>query len=65
MRLKQTQLIYHLPFMFRERAPETKHRTKISNMLMVGTVFIGMRLEAGSSDVEIVLCCGSHYQITR
>ena len=34
-------------------------------MLMVGTVFIGMRLEAGSSDVEIVLCCGSHYQITR
>ena len=32
---------------------------------MVGTVFIGMRLEAGSSDVEIVLCCGSHYQITR
>ena len=34
-------------------------------MFMVGTVFIGMRLEAGSSDVEIVLCCGSHYQITR
>ena len=60
MRFKQTELIYQLPFEQQKECLKLEdYKFIVYQELFLNThPPIGMRLGAGSSDAQIVLCCG-------